>query len=88
MLFCLQKYCDSKSENEQFNIKKKKKKEKEGGGSVAKNNTSLSTTASSRGLLGGAEGLLARVWKWRDLEELCNGAGVLAMAHFSRRFYL
>lgn len=88
MLFCLQKYCDSKSENEQFNIKKKEKKRKGGGGSVARNNTSLSTTASSRGSPGGAEGLLAREWKPRDLEELCNGAGVLVMVHFTRRFYL
>ena len=76
--FPLEKYCDSKSENEQFNIKKKNKKEDLE--RIAKNNTfspspprALSCN-SLRPCRGGAEGLLVRGWKQRDPEEFRNGA--------------
>lgn len=78
--FRLEKYCDSKSENEQFNIKKKKKR-KEGFEKGLPRITLFSPSPpralscnSLRPRRGGAEGLLARGWKQRDAEEVRNGA--------------
>lgn len=85
--FCLKKYCDSKSENEQFNFKKKKIKN-EDLERIAKNNTfppspprALSCN-SLRPCQGRAGGLLARGWKQRDPEEFHNRA-ILAWRYFT-----